>query len=809
MEGKSWPFLKAGFIAVAAFVATLIFTSLPLLSFLELKGLDLLFILRGSLPPPAGIVVVAIDEPSFAEISEQWPWPRSLHAQLIDKLKRAGARVIGFDILFAERSQPAEDRALRQAIREAGNVVLVSERAVIDDPLFRHTIRVDPIVPLEDIAAVGSTPLRMDPDGTVRRARLLFPDIPSFALQIARLYLAGRNSHRTERQSPVRKGRMQINPSEEVLINHLGPPRTVKTVSYYQALEYERMLPPGIFADKIVLVGRSLQAVPEPQRMTPDTFRTPYSLIAEGPTPGVEIHATLASNILEGRFVSELSPPARLGLLMLLALVASLMLLKLKPFAGLMATGVLSALFLVVVYATFVIKSLWLPTFAGVVQLSLVYGGHLIDQALSAERQRRVALEELRLKTARLEALIRVSQAITATLDPQRIIQVIVKVVGELTEGIGVRLWHVEEVKKVLIPLGSYGLDTSTLEASHPIPIGQGLVGRVAATRSPLVVEDIRRDPRVIKQDLVEQEGLVSFLGIPLLREEKLLGVLSIMSRTPRCFTQDEIDLFGSFAQQAAIGLENAHLYQDLQHSHHELMAAQAQLVRKTRMAAMGEIAAAVAHETRNPLGALSNCVQLLWKNPHLTGEDAELLDIIRTESQRLNEIVSDFLAFGRPRPPHFQEVDLHELIDETLALVQRDDRCSSSILFSRQFDSFLQKVRADRDQLRQVFWNLLLNAVQAMKEKGTLHVESRNTATGVAVLVRDTGPGIPRTVLANIFEPFYSMRPGGTGLGLAIVRRIVEEHGGQITVDSQEGVGTCFALSLPLSGKASDLQAS
>ena len=221
---------------------------------------------------------------------------------MIDQLKKAGAKVIGFDVLFAERSQPAEDRALEQSIREAGNVVLVSERAVIDDPLFRHTIRVDPIEPLKEAAAVGLTTLPIDPDGTVRRARLLSPDTPSFAFQLVRL-LSGRSglSQPTAAHAPWGKRRDPNGPfqggSDLTIWARLG---TVKTVSYYQALEYEQMLPPGSSPTKIVLVGRALQAAPEPQRMTPDVFRTPFSLVAEGPTPGVEIQATIVSNILEG-----------------------------------------------------------------------------------------------------------------------------------------------------------------------------------------------------------------------------------------------------------------------------------------------------------------------------------------------------------------------------------------------------------------------------------------------------------------------------------------------------------------------------
>ncbi len=397
MVGKVRSLLKAVLIAAAAFVAMLILTSLPLLSLLELKGLDLLFLLRGRLPPPSNIVIVAIDEPSFAEISKQWPWPRSVHARLIEQLKKAGARVIGFDVLFAERSQAAEDAALERALREAGNVVLVSERAVIDDPLFRHTIRVDPIEPFKAAAAMGITTLQIDPDGSVRRARLLPPDMPSFAFQLVRLFLAHRPARPTETLPLAGKRGLPAHPSEsikEVLINHLGPPRTVKTVSYYQALEYEQLLPPGIFADKIVLVGRSLQAAPEPQRTAPDVFYTPFSLVAEAPTPGVEIQATIVSNMLDGRFIAELTPAARLSLLLFLAMAGSLILLQLRPLGGLAAALILSALFLVSAAVMFARGDLWLPIFAGTVQLSLVYGVHLVVQALSAERERRRILED-------------------------------------------------------------------------------------------------------------------------------------------------------------------------------------------------------------------------------------------------------------------------------------------------------------------------------------------------------------------------------------------------------------------------------
>lgn len=434
--------------------------------------------------------------------------------------------------------------------------------------------------------------------------------------------------------------------------------------------------------------------------------------------------------------------------------------------------------------------------------------GRLAQQAAIAMANARL-YAETKLKTARLEALIRVSHVMTSTLEPQRIAKVITEAMSDLAPDMVVRLWETPDDAKIWVPFGSArALGDEGVEGAEgavdelALPAGAGLVGAVAAQRAPVVVDDVRDDDRVVRHDVIEREGFVSFLGLPLLREEKLLGVLSVMTRTRRRFSDDEISLLASLAQQAAIALENARLYQDLRQSHHELVSAQAELVRTTRMAAMGEIAAAVAHEARNPLGALSNCIQMLRDNPHITGEDAELLTIMQSESKRLNDIITDFLTFGRPRAPQFAPVDLHELIDATWTLLQRDDRCPASIGFERRFDETLTSVTADHDQLRQVFWNLLLNAVQAMREGGTLSVETRRVGRHAEVLVRDTGPGIPAGIQARIFEPFVTTKSGGTGLGLAIVRRIIEDHGGRITVSAHDGAGTCFVLSLTVDAK-------
>jgi signal transduction histidine kinase len=261
------------------------------------------------------------------------------------------------------------------------------------------------------------------------------------------------------------------------------------------------------------------------------------------------------------------------------------------------------------------------------------------------------------------------------------------------------------------------------------------------------------------------------------------------LSRRIRSLGTDEVGRLGQTFNQMAEVLEG---------QIRELQDAQGEIVRKTRLAASGEIASVVAHEVRNPLAAIMSCAQNLKKRALSSEDAAESLDIIQREANRLNEIVSDFLTFGRPRSPVFHDVDLHDSIDETLRALGRDGRYAASIQVVRRLEASASIVRADAGQLRQAFWNLFLNAMQAMGTDGTLTVETRSVQGRVSVMIRDTGPGIPPADLSRLFEPFRTTGARGTGLGLATVYRIVTDHGGEIIAESRNGHGTSFVISLP-----------
>jgi signal transduction histidine kinase len=293
-------------------------------------------------------------------------------------------------------------------------------------------------------------------------------------------------------------------------------------------------------------------------------------------------------------------------------------------------------------------------------------------------------------------------------------------------------------------------------------------------------------------------------IAMPLAAGDRVVGFLACWDeRVPEAFASNEIAALIDVAERAALVIENSKLYQ--------------QMKERDRLAALGEMAAGLAHEIRNPLAAIQGAIQLLLPSGATHGpgakdgkeDQSEFLGIIADEVKRLNGVVTQFLDYSRPVRPSLAPGDVNEILRKTLTLLQAD--LPENVKLVLELADDLPRVSCDPEQLRQVFLNLAINAVQVMPKGGELRIASRLARDEVAlwrdsprrsdlveVRFRDSGPGIPEEARDHIFVPFYTTKEKGTGLGLAICQRIVRTQGGNIGVHCAPGQGAEFVIALP-----------
>ena len=230
-----------------------------------------------------------------------------------------------------------------------------------------------------------------------------------------------------------------------------------------------------------------------------------------------------------------------------------------------------------------------------------------------------------------------------------------------------------------------------------------------------------------------------------------------------------------------------------------------AEMLQAEHLATMGELAAGVAHEIRNPLAGIAGAIEIITKDFPKDHPDREVMEDLRQEVRRIEKVLNDLLAYAKPKPPQFGRADLKDVLARTLHLA-RQQTGLKNVDFSVQVPPDLPPFRMDSEQLHQVLLNLVLNGVQAIDGAGKITLAAKvNTAGGpghadlVEISVSDTGAGIAPESLERIFRPFYTTKRGGTGLGLSLCRRIIRQHGGTLSVESQLGKGSRFILRLPM----------
>ncbi|MEE8391073.1 MAG: GAF domain-containing protein [Anaerolineae bacterium] len=457
----------------------------------------------------------------------------------------------------------------------------------------------------------------------------------------------------------------------------------------------------------------------------------------------------------------------------------------------------------------------------GVMELWLPVGYHVSDSDLNLLTaigdQIGVAIENVQLyeqaqrRAWELAALNETGRILASSLDLNEVLaQAMVEAMAMLgTESVSVLLYDPTSDELVFTIAADPG---SEAIVGARMPATAGIAGWVLRERRPVMVRDTRSDPRHYERiAALANMDVHSLLAVPLEYKESVIGVIEAVNKIDKPFDEHDLDLLIALANSAAGAIENARLFEAEREQRKLVEQSQAQLIHAEKMAALGRLAASIAHEINNPLQAVQGYVALAGeKVDGVEGWEqlARYLDIANTEIDRISNIVAHMREFYRPEQAGFYATDLHAVLEDVLELCGKQLQ-HSKIAIEREWESDLPTVWASADQLKQVFLNLALNAIDAMPKGGTLRIctafenpvfsASEATKTGfLRVELSDTGEGIPPEMLPRLFEPFVTTKEKGTGLGLSISYGIIQAHGGEITVTSRVNVGSTFTVLLP-----------
>ncbi len=369
-----WPFSSRGIrllvLALVTLIAISFLSRLPAWTLTELRTFDYLSTVDDPTPPEGGPIIVAIDEPALADINAQWPWPRSLHAELVKQLRAAGAKAIALDIIMAEPSTAENDEAITAAV--GPDIVLAGDETLIKTPQADQLVRTTPLPQMSEAGArTGIASITLNGDG-------IFRNVPAyddgFAMELARA-----------------AGHKPQHPPAGALIQSFGPARSYPTVSYYQALDPKNFLPPDMFKDRVVLVGLSLQNAPEIDQGGVDAYATPYTVHTGKLISGVEVQATIYDNIVHGLAITEAGLPAVALSILVAVVLAAATVWKATSWRTLVATAAAVAAFAAASYAGIRASHVFVsPLGPTVAFVAVAFGQAAFDYAQERHQKRQI-----------------------------------------------------------------------------------------------------------------------------------------------------------------------------------------------------------------------------------------------------------------------------------------------------------------------------------------------------------------------------------------------------------------------------------
>ena len=400
------------------------------------------------------------------------------------------------------------------------------------------------------------------------------------------------------------------------------------------------------------------------------------------------------------------------------------------------------------------------------------------------------------------QALYEISQALAGTIDLSATLQQIADAATRLIKSADQTILHLlNEQQDYLQAVSVSGKGNPNRRQRMNFKWGEGIAGLVLATGQTINVDDVLQDTRYIVLD-DQSVKFRSLMVAPIKTRDKNLGTLSVHSPLPGAYSEEDERLLTTLGIQAAVAIEKAVLYADLQASLQQEKATRTQLVQGEKLAALGRIVASVAHELNNPLQAIQNALYLIQLEESLSAQTREDLQTVLNETNRMADLIARLRETYRPTvQEQFKPEALNDLVIEVQKLLSTHLRHANVVLEFRP-SADLPPVSIIRDQIKQVIMNISLNAVEAMPLGGALIIETKYIKDanfdGAHLIISDTGTSISPEILPYIFDPFVTTKDGGTGLGLAISYDIVRRHNGRIEVESEAGKGSTFRIWLP-----------
>ncbi len=405
--------------------------------------------------------------------------------------------------------------------------------------------------------------------------------------------------------------------------------------------------------------------------------------------------------------------------------------------------------------------------------------------------------EQLRLKARLFESLVSVGQTINSTLNVDDALQAVTREACHLMRVRMCSLLLLDDTREWLDLRASHGAGEAYLQKPR-LSVSDSLLGMVVRRRKPAQVQNVQTSGRYQNVEIARREGLVSLLSVPLLFGGEAIGTLNVYTGDLYRFSNEEIRILSALAELSAIAIEKARLYE-------RIVDVEEQLRQNEKLSALGLLAAEVAHEIRNPLTVMKMLYHSLDLKFPAGDPRAQDAAIMGEKMNHLDRIVEQILDFARSAEPKLAPVDVDRVIDD-LGLLTRHKLKNHNIRLERRRAGVLPTILADAMQLEQAFLNLILNAVEAMPDGGTLVISTGVPVSGpgqqpprVVIEFSDTGQGMTEEQSQRLFTSLLATtKVRGTGLGLAIVSRVVETHRGEVSVRSQPGRGTTITVTLP-----------